>query len=107
MRKLRIPIYGGDLIICGSIAEFDVAYAKRFERDQPTPRRSGICGMTASGVAGGETLIVTGVWDKSGSTRCHEAVHCAQAVAEHSGMDPLREEEAFAYLVQWFWEVLA
>jgi hypothetical protein len=63
--------------------------------------------MTSDQIVDGELVIVSGVFDRRGSTRAHEATHCAQAVAEAIGMDPLREQEAFAYLSRWFYEELA
>lgn len=111
MKTTAIPIYGGRLIVCRSRAEFDRAYEAEMVRagvelvDGPTLLCSG--GMTSHEVVAGELVIVSGVFDRRGSTRAHEATHCAQAVAGSVGMDPIREEEAFAYLVQWFYEELS
>lgn len=111
MKTTAIPIYGGRLIVCRTRAEFDRAYEAEMVRagmelvDGPTLLSTG--GMTSHEIVGGELVIVSGVFDRRGGTRCHEATHCAQAVAEAAGMNPLREQEAFAYLVQWFYEELA
>lgn len=111
MKTIDIPIYGGRLIVANSQSEFDRVY-KRILAGQgvkPCEESVALCrgGMTSSEVIGNEVVIVSGVFDRRGSTLCHEAVHCAQVVAEAAGMDPIREQEAFAYLTQWFYEGLA
>lgn len=111
MKTIAIPIYGGKLIVATSQAEFDRAYDRVLDSQglERTEEIAGLrqIGMTANAVVNNQLVIVTGVFDRSGATRCHEATHCAQAVAEAVGMDPLREQEAFAYLTQWFYEELA
>ena len=110
MKTIPIPIYGGKLVVARNQAEFDRAYNRLLagqslqrsdENEAPCKR-----GITSSWIANGELSIVSGVFDRHGSTRCHEATHCAQAVAEAVGINPLREQEAFAYLTQWFYEEL-
>lgn len=111
MKTIAIPIYGGRLVLVTSQADFDRAY-DRVLNSQGLDRTEEVAGlrqvgMTANAVVGNELVIVSGAFDRRGSTRCHEATHCAQAVAEAVGMDPLKEQEAFAYLTQWFYEELA
>lgn len=115
MKRVQIPIYGGVLVACASNEEFERAYARMVrklgtgEPDADSYAAPG--GLTTSAIVDGELQIISGEWDGSsttagGSTRCHEAVHCAQAVALHIGLDPLKEQEAFAHLTSWFYEQL-
>lgn len=112
MKTIQIPIYGGRLIVARNQAEFDRAYdrllaGEGLQRSDDTVSMCSLGGLTSHAVCDGKLFIVSGVFDRRGATRCHEAVHCAQALAEAICMDPVREVEAFAYLVQWFYEELA
>ena len=111
MKTIPIPIYGGRLIVARNQPEFDRTYERLLAGEglQRSDEHEALCkqGVTSSLVLDGELAIICGVFDRRGSTRAHEATHCAQAVAEVKGLDPIREQEAFAYLVQWFYEELA
>lgn len=112
LKTVSIPIYGGKLIVTRSQEEFDRAYTREMvcraglqRSDESVVLCSG--GMTTSGVIDNELVIITGVFDRKTSTRCHEATHCAQDLAEAIAMDAVAEKEGFAYLVQWFFEEMA
>lgn len=111
MKTVAIPIYGGRLIVVRNQAEFDRAYDNLITRLglQRSNESAAMCarGVTASATDDKTLVIICGVFHRNSSTRCHEAVHCAQAVAEAVNMDPLQEQEAFAYLTEWFFEELA
>ncbi len=107
MKRIHIPIYGGFLHLCGTALEFTEATTRAIEAQgliPGEPSAVAACGLTDSMIVDGVVRVY--VWAEHGNTaaRCHEAVHCAQEIAEHLGMDPLRDREAFAYLAQWFFE---
>ena len=111
MKTIAIPLYGGKLIVAANQAEFDRAYDRLLAQLGQTPAGETFmlspAGLTTSAVVADKLVVLSGMFIKHGGARCHEAVHCAQAVAEAVGMNPLREQEAFAYLTQWFYEELA
>jgi len=110
MRTVPIPIYGGKLIVARTEAEFDAAYKKLLVgtgngyTEESATLTAG--GATNHIVADNQLVIVSGVFGRSSSIRCHEATHCAQVVAEAVCMNPITEREAFAYLAQWFFQEL-
>lgn len=112
MKTIPIPIYGGRLIVAKNQAEFDRAYDRVLvdeglqRSDEPVSMCS-LSGLTSHAISDGMLVIVSGAFNRRSGTRCHEAVHCAQAVAEAVNMNPLLEQEAFAYLTEWFFEELA
>lgn len=63
-------------------------------------------GQTSAVILDGVVHVVSGVFDKDPETACHEAVHCAQEVAKHCAIDPLAEQEGFAYLTAHFFKEL-
>jgi hypothetical protein len=112
-RTYQIPIYGGRLYVTKSLDAFNTAYKRYLLATGEEAIETGMSnamdgGATAGEVVGGELRIVSSVWLRPGASRgsvlCHEAVHCAQTVARHIGMDPVEENEAFAYLTQWFYQ---
>lgn len=107
---MQIPLYAGWLFIATSEKEFDKLYASYIVNEgeaPPDPLPFATSGLTSCAVQqDGRIVVVSGVWPKRHSEACHEAVHCAQYVAENRAIDPLVEKEAFAYLVQWFFEQL-
>ena len=109
-KNMQIPLYAGWLFIASSEKKFDKLYARYIKgkhEEAPAPLQFATGGLTSCAVQkDGRVVVVSGVWPKRHSEACHEAVHCAQFLAEHRGLDPLAEKEAFAYLVQWFFEQL-
>lgn len=111
MKTIDIPIYGGQLTVTRSLTEFNKAFDRMLEHygqvrtDESMGRAPS--GLTVSTLVDNEVQIISGAFDRKADTRCHEAVHCAQAVAEAIGMDPVKESEAFAHLTQWFFQELA
>lgn len=107
-RRIRIPLYGGTLVVCASLAEFNRAFVA-------LARRAGVPAEDESeSLNAGSSCTSSLLIDGSLHVICyarrnrahHEATHCAQAVAEHVGMDPLREAEGFAYLAEWMFDQL-
>ncbi len=101
MKKHPIPIYGGTLHVSGNTAEYSAAYRRLFQDDlgaYPNHWKALTCHR--------DRIILVGIFQPRywATHACHESVHCAQSVAERVSMDPLKEEEAFAYLVQWFFD---
>lgn len=107
MKRLQIPIYGGRLWFTRSGLEFDRAYDRLVRRlgAEPGPPLGAVSGQTVEFAIDGELLVLCYLAHRS--ARLHEAIHVAQAVARHVGMDPLVESEAFAYLGQWCFDGLA
>lgn len=107
MKHLQIPIYGGHLWFTRSGLEFDRAYKRLARRLGAEPGQPvGACsGQTVEFNIEGELTVLCYVGHSS--AHFHEAIHVAQAVARHVGMDPLVESEAFAYLGQWCFDRLA
>lgn len=111
MKTIKIPLYGEKLIVVRTQAEFNTAYSKLLAHagdeccEESVTLSAG--GMTTQAVVDNELFIISGMFVHDGGMRCHEATHCAQAVAEAVRMNPIRETEAFAYLTQWFYEVLS
>lgn len=107
-RRIPVPIFGGMLVVCASLAEFNRAYMALAKRagisadDEAEPMNAGDS-CTSSLVLDGALHIVC--YARRNRAH-HEATHCAQAVAEHVGMDPLREAEGFAYLAEWMFDQL-
>lgn len=104
-KRYRIPLFGGTLVVCPTLDDHTREFNRlsRYEgytlggpgatRDAPGSS------CTSAFVIANELRVLVHVAHRGAA--CHEAVHCAQAVAEQAGMDPLREQEAFAYLTQW------
>jgi hypothetical protein len=108
MKRHRIPIYGGLLVVCRTIEEAEAAYRRLNGREPPEDRSRGSRdGETIRGQHADDLLLVVGIYTDAADLACHEAVHCAQFIAERVGMDPLAELEAFAYLTQWLFAQLA
>jgi hypothetical protein len=101
VKRHPIPLFGGALIACASLDEFNAA-VRRFTKQlrlveaDPVDWSNGD-GATDEFVINEEVVVVS----YAGGHACHEATHCAQAIALHIGLDPLKEQEAFAYLTQW------
>jgi hypothetical protein len=108
MKRHRIPIYGGLLVVCRTVAEAEAAF-RRLAGHEPREDCSGGMrdGEVLRGQHAGDLLLVAGIYTDAPDLVCHEAVHCAQFIAERVGMDPLAELEAFAYLTQWLLAQLA
>jgi hypothetical protein len=110
MRTVKIPIYGGKLIVARTQEEHDAAYKRLLASsglsatEESTTLAAG--GMTTHAVVDNRLVIIAGVFERNDPIRAHEATHCAQAVAEAVCMNPLKELEAFAYLTQWFFQEL-
>jgi hypothetical protein len=104
VRRHTIPLFGGALIVAPTMESYNAKFAKLAEfegykvsdtSDSATrDEDSATCGFVI-----GNELHVLVVARRAAA--CHEATHCAQAVALHIGLDPLREQEAFAFLSQW------
>jgi hypothetical protein len=109
VRKIKIPIYGGSILACANATEFITEYRSlaRLWGYESTPPvlEPGEAGIVVS-FPDEAWLQVLAYVPKKGGARAHEATHVAQAIARHVGMDPLAEEEAFAYLVQWCFDEL-
>lgn len=110
MKRIPIPLYGGLLIVVNDEAAFDIEHRKLVKRakyvwEDPVVNAAPD-GTTVDLMVGDSINILSGYWGKDLSVVCHEAVHCAQAIARHIGMDAVVESEAFAYLTQWFFEQL-
>jgi hypothetical protein len=100
VKKHPIPIYGGTLYVAQTTAEHKRLHRRLFSETLDYPAETGAL-MSAKG----RTLLVGILQRKSWpSHACHESVHCAQVVASRCAIDPLQEVEAFAYLVQWFFD---
>ena len=110
MKRITIPIYGGLLLIASDSTTFDAEHRKLVKKagfavDEAIAYASP-GGNTADIVIDDGLHIISGIWVKDLGCVCHEAVHCAQMVARHIGMDAVVESEAFAYLTQWFFDQL-
>lgn len=108
MRRIPIPLFGGWMRIALARDEFDAQHDRlsRLCDLYPNPARAlGSYGMTSDfTTTDGEQHILVGLFGDHPDVACHEAVHAAQAVALLNAIDPLKEQEAFAHLVQWFFQ---
>jgi hypothetical protein len=101
-------MYGGLLVVCRTIEEAEAAYRRLDGREPPEDRSRGARhGEVLHGQHADDLLLVVGIYTDAPDVACHEAVHCAQFVAERVGMDPLCELEGFAYLTQWVFAQLS
>jgi hypothetical protein len=108
VKRHRIPIYGGLLVVCTTVEEAEAAYRRLDGREPPEDRSRGSRhGEVLRGQHADDLLLVAGIYCDEPGIACHEAVHCAQFIAERVGMDPLCELEGFAYLTQWAFVRLA
>lgn len=105
-----IPLFPGLLYVINEREAWSKTFQRLCKRGNYDPDLAKVMpshsGQTSSVLLDGVLHVVTGVFNRSPSTACHEAVHCAQEVAKQCAIDPLSECEAFAYLTEHFYEEL-
>ena len=107
MKNLRVPIYGGQLLLCTQRDEYTKARA-RYEEDDGESLKD--CFGISEKCADKKQRVVylIGVFEGGKQTLVHELAHTTFEILRHASVPiSARSDEAFAYLIDCLYEKCA
>ena len=102
-KHVKIPVYPGWLFVTDDLATLTALHKKFTSKEADIPE---CLGYTQMIFQSNKMVIILGIFAPRPDVIIHEAGHAALDVCDYVGIQPLDAQEAYCYLLDWFYTAI-